>query len=108
MTVCLAVIADVVGVLGGLVASYLASGFHPEAYLRSSLLAIRPLDFLTGLVKAGVFGALIALLACFLGLNVKNGAEGVGNATTRTVVLTIVALTFVDLMFTAVFYQLKL
>jgi phospholipid/cholesterol/gamma-HCH transport system permease protein len=108
MTVCLAVVADVVGVIGGLVASNLASGFDPSAYLHASLNAITVRDFLTGLIKAGVFGALIALLACFLGLNVKNGAEGVGNATTRTVVLTIVALTFIDLMFTAVFYQLKL
>jgi phospholipid/cholesterol/gamma-HCH transport system permease protein len=108
MTVCLAVIADVVGVLGGMVASWLATGFEPTAYYHASLAAITLRDFLTGLFKAGVFGILIALLACFLGLNVKNGAEGVGHATTRTVVLTIVALTFVDLMFTAVFYQLKL
>jgi phospholipid/cholesterol/gamma-HCH transport system permease protein len=108
MTVCLAVIADCVGVLGGLIASNLAAGFDPVAYLHASLNAIVMRDFITGLAKAGVFGALIALLACFLGLGVKNGAEGVGNATTRTVVLTIVALTFVDLLFTAVFYQLKL
>ena len=108
MTVCLAVCADVVGVLGGLIAGKLAAGLDPQAYILASFKAVLARDFLTGLLKAGVFGILIALLACFLGLNVKNGAEGVGNATTRTVVLTIVALTFVDLTFTAVFYQLKL
>lgn len=106
MTVCLAVIADCVGVLGGLVASYLVIGYDPEQYLIQSLSATTARDFLTGLLKAGVFGTIIALLACYLGLGVKNGAEGVGNATTRTVVLTIVALTFVDLLFTAIFYQL--
>ena len=108
MTVCLAVIADVMGVVGGMLASKLAIGFDPATYLWASLEAASLRDFLTGLVKAGVFGTMIALLACFLGLNVKNGAEGVGNATTRTVVLTVVSLTFVDLLFTAVFFQLGL
>ncbi|HQY88879.1 MAG TPA: ABC transporter permease, partial [Tepidisphaeraceae bacterium] len=89
-------------------ASWLAIGFDPMRYLDASFEAILLRDFLTGLFKAGVFGMLIALLASYLGLNVQNGAEGVGRATTRTVVLTIVALTFVDLMFTAIFYQLKL
>lgn len=107
MTICLAVVADVMGVLGGMIASYLAIGYSPEAYFWATLDAATVRDFVTGLLKAGVFGAIIALLACFLGLNVKNGAEGVGNATTRTVVLTVVALTFVDLLFTAIFYQLK-
>lgn len=108
MTICLAVVADLVGLLGGLVASWLAIGYDPMQYIDASFQAASVRDFLTGLFKAGVFGMLIALLACYLGLNVKHGAEGVGSATTRTVVLTIVALTFVDLMFTAVFFQLKL
>lgn len=108
MTVCLTVLADVVGVLGGLIASYVAEGLDPEQFYRAALKAVIVRDFATGLIKAAVFGGMIALLACYLGLNVKNGAEGVGNATTRTVVYTVVSLTFVDLLFTAVFYQLKL
>ena len=51
-----------------------------------------------------MFGVLISGLACHLGLNVTGGAQGVGVATTRTVVLTIVALIIVDLLFTAVFF----
>jgi len=57
-------------------------------------------------VKAGCFGTIISTLACHLGLGVTGGAQGVGVATTRTVVLTIVALILVDLMFTGVFYFL--
>ncbi len=106
MTICLAVIANVVGVAGGMTAAYMAVGYDPIQYVIQSLEATSMQDFVTGLIKAGVFGTLIALLACYLGLNVTNGAEGVGQATTRTVVYTIVALTFVDLLFTAVFYQL--
>ena len=55
-------------------------------------------DFTTGLIKAAVFGTLISGLACYLGLGVTGGAQGVGVATTRTVVLTIVALITVDLV----------
>jgi phospholipid/cholesterol/gamma-HCH transport system permease protein len=65
-------------------------------------------DFITGLVKAGVFGGIISSLACYLGLGVNGGAQGVGVATTRTVVLTIVALISIDLMFTTAFYFLGL
>jgi phospholipid/cholesterol/gamma-HCH transport system permease protein len=108
MTVCLAVIADIMGVTGGLLAASLTQGYEPLQYWAASLDATTATDFLTGLFKAGVFGAIIALLACHLGLSVQNGAEGVGNATTRTVVLTVVSLTFVDLLFTAIFYRLEL
>ena len=53
------------------------------------------------------FGAdLISALACRLGMSVEGGAQGVGAATTRTVVLTIVFLISVDLIFTAIFYVL--
>jgi phospholipid/cholesterol/gamma-HCH transport system permease protein len=70
--------------------------------------ALKLKDFVTGLVKAGVFGLLVSAIACRLGLGVSGGAQGVGVATTRTVVLTIVALIAVDLLFTAVFFFLGL
>jgi phospholipid/cholesterol/gamma-HCH transport system permease protein len=108
MTICLAVLADIMGVLGGMVACWATGSVDPIAYFNLSVDGPKLTDFLSGLIKAGVFGAMIALLACHLGLSVSGGAQGVGNATTRTVVLTVVALTFVDLLFTAVFYQLNL
>jgi phospholipid/cholesterol/gamma-HCH transport system permease protein len=106
MMVCLAVVADLVGSLGGLATSYLFLDIGWRQYTVHTFDAIKLKDFITGLVKAGVFGTLISGLACYLGLGVTGGAEGVGNATTRTVVLTIVALITVDLLFTAVFYFL--
>jgi phospholipid/cholesterol/gamma-HCH transport system permease protein len=51
-----------------------------------------------------VFGGLIGGLACYLGVNVRGGAEGVGNATTLTVVISIVAIVVVDLVFTYIFW----
>jgi len=108
MMVCLAVVGDLLGVLGGMVVSHLAVGISYHQYVYHTFAILELKDFLTGLVKAGVFGAIISSLACFLGLGVTGGAQGVGVATTRTVVLTIVALIAVDLMFTGVFYYLEL
>jgi phospholipid/cholesterol/gamma-HCH transport system permease protein len=104
MMVCVAVVGDLTGILGGLVTSTQLLGLSPQQYLHRTFEAIRVNDFTTGLVKSAVFGLLISALACFLGLRVTGGAQGVGIATTRTVVLTIVALITVDLMFTAFFY----
>lgn len=106
MMVCIAVIADLMGVLGGMLVSRTFLGIGFTQYLQHTFEAVKVRDFVTGLVKAGVFGSLISGLACYLGLGVTGGAHGVGVATTRTVVLTIVALIFVDLLFTAVFYYL--
>ncbi|MCC6322275.1 MAG: ABC transporter permease [Phycisphaerales bacterium] len=108
MIVGLAVIADVVGVIGGLLTSYFALGINPETYLYSTREALFLRDFLTGLVKAGVFGGLIALIACHQGLSVKGGAVGVGSATTATVVKSIVAIIGMDAVFTTAFYAFGL
>jgi phospholipid/cholesterol/gamma-HCH transport system permease protein len=108
MMICLAVVGDLLGVLGGMVVSHLAVGISYHQYVHHTFDILELKDFLTGLAKAGVFGAIISSLACFLGLGVTGGAQGVGVATTRTVVLTIVALIAVDLMFTGVFYYLEL
>ncbi len=63
-------------------------------------------DYFTGLGKACIFGVTIALIACYQGLSVKGGAMGVGLATTRTVVLSIVTIIFTDLLLTSIFYSL--
>lgn len=104
MMVCVAVVGDLLGVAGGLFVSHAFLGLSSEQYVRLTFEAPKVRDFVTGLIKAGVFGTLISALACYLGLSVTGGAQGVGVATTRTVVLTIVALITVDLMFTGVFY----
>src|SRR5687768_8831 len=106
MMVCVAIIGDLTGVFGGLFVSKMFLGVDAQQYLNRTFDAVKIRDFVTGLVKAGVFGSLISSLACYLGLSVTGGAQGVGVATTRTVVLTIVALITVDLLFTTAFYSL--
>lgn len=104
MMICVAVIGDLTGVTGGFVVGNLVLGIGGHQYIVHTFDAIKVRDFVTGLIKSGVFGSLISGLACYLGLGVTGGAQGVGIATTRTVVLTIVALITVDLLFTTTFY----
>ncbi|MEM9019394.1 MAG: ABC transporter permease [Planctomycetota bacterium] len=108
MTTCLAVLSSAMGIAGGMLATRMIIGMPYDAYLDLTFNSVEALDIVTGLIKAAVFGVLIGALACHLGLAVRGGASGVGNATTRTVVISIVALTVVDLGFTAVFYMLGL
>jgi phospholipid/cholesterol/gamma-HCH transport system permease protein len=106
MTICVAVVADIMGLIGGLTISVFFLNIGYSQYVERTFNSVLIRDFVTGLVKAGCFGTLISSLACYLGLGVTGGAQGVGVATTRTVVLTIVALIATDLLFTSVFYYL--
>ena len=100
----LAIVADVVGVCGGLLTTVLVLDVPLNTYVDFTRDALDLQDYLTGLFKAGVFGVLISMIACREGLTVSGGAEGVGRATTGTVVKCIVALIGTDAVFTAVFY----
>jgi len=107
MTMCLAVLSDMTGVIGGMFAAQLTQGMSYAVYMDVTFAAISMRDFITGIFKAGVFGMFIGGLACYYGMNVRGGAQGVGAATTQTVVISIVSLVMVDLFFTFVFYSLN-
>ena len=102
--VLLAVIADLAAVFAGGVIGVFQLGIPYEVYKANTIDQLSTSDFLTGLVKAGVFGTILGLIACRNGLMVSGGAAGVGRATTNTVVQTVVTVIFADLFFTAVFY----
>lgn len=106
MMIGLVVLADVVGVLGGFITGVFILDVSPQTYIDNTQAILTNRDYLTGLFKAGVFGVIIAALASYEGLNVRGGAEGVGRATTATVVKTIVALIGADCLSTAIFYKL--
>ncbi len=107
MMVGLTVIADVTGLFGGWLTAVGILDVSSVTYIEQSRQALTLGDYFTGLFKGGVFGAIIAGLACYEGLNVTGGAEGVGRATTTTVVKSIVCLIGADCLFTAVFYVLE-
>lgn len=107
MTV-LGILSDAVALTGGYAISVTLLDIPGRTYVSNLLAQISVMDFVTGVIKATMFGALIGLIACRNGLNVEGGAEGVGNATTKTVVECVVAIVIADLIFTAIFYALKL
>ena len=109
MMILLAVIADMMITVGGWLVSRAVLG--PEAYVgyfARMQQQLRFRDFFTGLIQAGVFGVLISTIACFEGLSVRGGAEGVGKATTMTVVYSIVAIITAACLFTVIFFVFEL
>lgn len=85
----LGAIANFAGVLGG---GVVATAFEisPFTYLRSIQLFVEPFDFIGGLIKTLVFALIIIMVSCHQGLSARGGAVGVGHATTRAVVLSMV------------------
>ena len=107
--ILLSVVADLMIALGGYLTAMGVLGPTVYAgYWERMHDQLRYRDFFTGLTQAGVFGILISLIACYEGMKVKGGAEGVGRATTMTVVYSIVAIVVAAAIFTLVFYMYKL
>ena len=98
-------IADIIGVMGGYVVSIHKLGFNPSPYLFNTFDILEPIDVISGLVKAAVFGFLIALMGCYHGYHSRRGAQGVGMATTYAVVSgSILILTF-NYIVTEIFFS---
>ncbi len=101
----LVVIADILGVLGGFIIATLKLGFNSATYLRNTLDFLETDDVVSGLVKAAVFGFIIALMGCFNGYNSRGGAQGVGAATTSAVVSASVLILAFDYVLTELFFS---
>ncbi len=101
----LVLVADIIGVMGGYLVSIHKLGFGPAAYLANTFDILEPMDVVSGLVKAAVFGFLVALCGCFHGWHSGRGAQGVGRATTHAVVQgSILILTF-NYIVTEIFFS---
>ncbi|MCD8378701.1 MAG: ABC transporter permease [Candidatus Gastranaerophilales bacterium] len=98
------VVASLVGIIGGGVASNLASGLSYRAYFESVWRGLYLKDMNVALLKAVVFGFTIALVSCTCGYKASGGAKGVGQATTKAVVWSFVAIVIWDLIFSIVFF----
>ncbi|MDQ2929459.1 MAG: ABC transporter permease [Gemmatimonadota bacterium] len=107
----LTVLSDTVGIGGGNVIATAYVGIPTGLYWRTVweqiasggfILHYIPTDFVQGLIKPFVFGGIIAVTGCYFGINTKGGTEGVGNATTRTVVVASVLILVIDYFLTQV------
>ena len=102
----LTVLADALGVLGGMVIMYLERGADMYAYWNITTYWVVPKDFLTGVGKSVFFGALVTLIGCYNGLSTEGGTEGLGRATTATVVHVTMAVIVSDFFLTKLFLTL--
>ena len=101
----LVVVADILGVLGGFLVAVFKLNYASHLYLKNTVTFMTTSDVVSGLVKAAVFGLLIALLSCYNGYRSKGGAEGVGAATTAAVVASSVLIFFFDYLLTEAFFS---
>jgi phospholipid/cholesterol/gamma-HCH transport system permease protein len=106
MLPCLVLVADIIGVFGGYVVSIQKLGFSPGPYINSTWDFLEAKDVVSGLVKASVFGFIIALMGCYHGYHSKGGAQGVGAATTNAVVSSSILILLFNYMLTEMFFGL--
>jgi len=105
MLPCLVVVADIIGVFGGFLVGAYKLGYNPATYIHSTWEYLKPIDVISGLVKASAFGFIISLMGCYHGYHSKGGAQGVGQATTNAVVsASILILTF-NYIITSLFFD---
>ncbi len=100
----LTIVADVIGIAGGLLVAMFSLDLTFQAYLAESEKALDLFDVYSGILKATVFGCAIALVACQRGLATRGGAEGVGRSTTSAVVTSLFAIVVLDAIFTVIFH----
>ncbi|HWR41092.1 MAG TPA: ABC transporter permease [Patescibacteria group bacterium] len=90
MVPLLVIFADVIGTIGSYMVATAYAGISSHTFMHSITTFAVPNDVTGGLVKAMVFGAIVAIVGCHKGLTTREGAEGVGQATTGSVVMSII------------------
>jgi phospholipid/cholesterol/gamma-HCH transport system permease protein len=99
----LTVVADIIGVLGGWLVATKTLGFSSALYVANTWNFLQSWDIVSGLIKAAVFGFIVALMGCYHGFNASGGARGVGRATTHAVVSAAILIFAADYLMTSVF-----
>ena len=107
MLPCLVMFADLMGILGGFLVGVFNLRLNPYRYITFSYEFMAWKDVWTGLVKSAVFAIIIAMVGCYMGLNTKGGAEGVGKSTTLSVVTSFILIILFDAILTGIFYFIK-
>jgi phospholipid/cholesterol/gamma-HCH transport system permease protein len=100
----LVLVADIIGVFGGFLVGTYKFDFNPAAYLTQTEQYLATMDVVSGLVKAAVFGFIVALMGCYQGYFSRGGAEGVGQATTNAVVSASILILLSDYFLTQAFF----
>lgn len=98
----LTAISDLVGLIGGMVASVFSLSLSATTFWRRAIDILQFSDIMQGFTKPVVFGFILATVGCYQGLNVKGGTQGVGRATTQAVVVSSVLIIVADTFLTKI------
>ena len=80
--------------------------FNAATYLINTWEYLKPVDIISGLTKAAVFGFIITLLGCYNGFHSQGGAQGVGRATTNAVVSSSILILIFNYIITELFFSI--
>ncbi len=97
-------LAEFIGTAGGMLVSYLTIDLHPARYMYSVWAWLSTKDIYISLLKASIFGALIALVCATQGYETRGGAKEVGISTTQAAILSTVYMLIADFLINLVFY----
>ncbi|MFW5730137.1 MAG: MlaE family ABC transporter permease [Desulfonatronovibrionaceae bacterium] len=100
----LTIVSDVMGILGGYIVGVRVLNIHGGLFMNKIYEYVEIGDIYNGLIKAAVFGVILALVGCARGYYTRGGAEGVGRSTTRAVVLASVLILTSDYILTALMF----
>jgi phospholipid/cholesterol/gamma-HCH transport system permease protein len=96
--------ADTIGCFGGYLIGTTKLNISHAMYMRMTWDPLKYKDVYTGLIKSFFFAVIICVIACYEGMSAEGGAEGVGKATTSSVVTSFILIIASDCFFTALFY----
>jgi phospholipid/cholesterol/gamma-HCH transport system permease protein len=100
----LTVLGEGIGLFAGWLISVTSLHLDPVFYVHNSIDAVQQKDLFSGLLKALIFGCVVGTVGCYYGIQVEGGAEGVGKATTKSVVTSLTCMLAMDALLTALVY----
>lgn len=103
----LAAMADVIGILSSIIIGVGELGLDPMFYIQKVMATVKMMDFMSGIVKSVFFGFFIGLVGCYYGMRTEGGTQGVGVATTKSVVVSSIFVVVGDFFLTKMFWVIE-
>ena len=101
---CVVILAELVGIIGGMIVAYFSIGLHPNRYFNSVWLMLNAKDIYVSIFKGFIFGGIISTVCATCGYNTVGGAKNVGESTTKSAILCTIYLLLADLIIGFLFY----
>ncbi len=101
---CVVILAEFLGIIGGMVVSYYSIDLHPNRYMNSVWLMLNSKDIYISIFKGFIFGGIMSTVCATVGYETEGGAKNVGDSTTKAAILCTVYLLLADLLIGFLFY----